>query len=156
MEIRTVGVIGAGVMGVGVAQNLAQTGHQAILVDISDEVLDRAREEIRKNLRFQGMFQKGVKTEPADTVLGRIQLTQNLEDLSAVDFVVENVPEKWEIKIKGARPAKRRMPVGELHVGGFKGTSWASGARLPASPHGTLPQQGSSQLPGGALSPPKV
>lgn len=98
MDIRTVGVIGAGVMGVGVAQNLAQTGHQAILVDISDEVLGRAREEIRKNLRFQGMFQKGVKSEPADTILGRIQFTQNLEDLSDVDFVVENVPEKWDIK----------------------------------------------------------
>ena len=101
MEIRTVGVIGAGVMGVGVAQNLAQTGHQAILVDISDEVLGKAREEIRKNLRFQGMFQKGgAKPEPADTVLGRIQLTTRLEDLSEVDFVVENVPEKWEIKSK--------------------------------------------------------
>jgi 3-hydroxybutyryl-CoA dehydrogenase len=102
MEIRTVGVIGAGVMGVGVAQNLAQTGHQAVLVDISDEVLGRAREEIRKSLRFQGMFQKGAqkgeKSEPADTVLGRIQLTTRLEDLSEVDFVVENVPEKWEIK----------------------------------------------------------
>ena len=98
MDIRTVGVIGAGVMGVGVAQNLAQTGHQAILVDISDEILDRAREEIRKNLRFLGMFQKGVKSEPADTVLGRIRFTQDLEDLSEVDFVVENVPEKWEIK----------------------------------------------------------
>jgi len=102
MEIRTVGVIGAGVMGVGVAQNLAQTGHQAVVVDISDEVLGRAREEIRKSLRFQGMFQKGAqkgdKAEPADTVLGRIRLTTRLEDLSEVDFVVENVPEKWEIK----------------------------------------------------------
>jgi 3-hydroxybutyryl-CoA dehydrogenase len=99
MEISTVGVIGAGVMGVGVAQNLAQTGHQAILVDISDEVLGRARDEIRKNLRFQGMFQKGgAKPEPADTVLGRIRFTTQLEDLSDVDFVVENVPEKWDIK----------------------------------------------------------
>jgi 3-hydroxybutyryl-CoA dehydrogenase len=98
MEIRTVGVIGAGVMGVGVAQNLAQTGHQAVLVDISDEVLDRAREEIRKSVRFQGMFQKGAKTEPADAILGRIQFTTRLEDLSEVDFVVENVPEKWDIK----------------------------------------------------------
>src|SRR3712207_4329572 len=52
MEIRTVGVVGAGVMGSGVGQNLAQTGHQVVLVDISDEILDRAREEIRKNLRF--------------------------------------------------------------------------------------------------------
>ncbi len=104
MEIRTVGVIGAGVMGAGVAQYLAQTGHQAVVVDISDEVLGRAREEIRKSLRFQGMFQKGAqkgeKSEPADTVLGRIQLTTRLEDLSEVDFVVENVPEKWEIKSK--------------------------------------------------------
>ena len=103
MDIRTVGVIGAGVMGVGVAQNLAQTGHQAILVDISDEVLGKARDEIRKNLRFRGMFQKGApaqgdKAEPADTVLGRIVFTTRLEDLSEVDFVVENVPEKWEIK----------------------------------------------------------
>lgn len=98
MEIRTVGVIGAGVMGVGVAQNLAQTGHQAIMVDVSEEILGRASDEIRKSLRFQGMFQKGTKSEPADTVLGRIRLTTRLEDLSEVDFVVENVPEKWEIK----------------------------------------------------------
>jgi 3-hydroxybutyryl-CoA dehydrogenase len=101
MEIRTVGVVGAGVMGVGVAQNLAQTGHQAVLVDISEEILGRARDEIRKSLRFQGMFQKGApgaKAEPADTVLGRIHFTTRLEDLSGTDFVVENVPEKWEIK----------------------------------------------------------
>jgi 3-hydroxybutyryl-CoA dehydrogenase len=98
MEIRKVGVIGAGVMGAGVAQNLAQTGHEVILVDISDEVLGRAREEIRKSLRFQGMFQKGMKAEPAETVLGRIRCTTRLEDLGEVDFVVENVPEKWEIK----------------------------------------------------------
>ena len=98
MEIRTVGVIGAGVMGVGVGQNLAQTGHQAILVDISEEILGRARDEIRKNLRFQGMFQKGASKEGPDAVLGRITFTTDLEALGDVDFVVENVPEKWEIK----------------------------------------------------------
>jgi 3-hydroxybutyryl-CoA dehydrogenase len=103
MEIRTVGVVGAGVMGSGVGQNLAQTGHQVVLVDISDEILDHAREEIRKSLRFQGMFQKGTqgaRPESADTILGRIRFTQSLDDLSGVDFVVENVPEKWEIKSK--------------------------------------------------------
>ncbi|HSG38110.1 MAG TPA: 3-hydroxyacyl-CoA dehydrogenase NAD-binding domain-containing protein, partial [Thermoanaerobaculia bacterium] len=63
MEIKKVGVIGAGVMGVGVGQNLAQTGHEAVLVDISDSILEQAKGEIRKNLRFQGMFQKGAKTE---------------------------------------------------------------------------------------------
>jgi len=42
MEIQTVGVIGAGVMGTGVAQNLAQTGHSVILIDISADILERA------------------------------------------------------------------------------------------------------------------
>jgi 3-hydroxybutyryl-CoA dehydrogenase len=100
MEIRKVGVIGAGVIGMGVGQSLAQAGLPVVLVDVSDEVLTRVRAEIRSNLRFQGMFQKGAKPESADVVLGRIHFTTNLEDLSDVDFVVENVPEKWEIKSK--------------------------------------------------------
>jgi len=103
MEIKKVGVIGAGVMGVGVGQSLAQSGMEAVLVDVSEEVLERAKAEIRKNLRFAGMFQKGVAAkegarEDAATVLGRIRFTTRLEDLADVDFVVENVPEKWEIK----------------------------------------------------------
>ena len=98
MEIRKVGVIGAGVMGVGVGQSLAQNGMEAVLVDVSEEVLDRAKAEIRKNLRFQGMFQKDAKKEDPAAVLGRIHFTTLLEDLGDVDFVVENVPEKWEIK----------------------------------------------------------
>jgi 3-hydroxybutyryl-CoA dehydrogenase len=99
MEIRVVGVIGAGVMGVGVGQNLAQTGHQVVLIDVAEDVLAHAREEIRKSLRFQGMFQKGAKpTESADTVLGRIQFTTDFGALSEADFVVENTTEKWDIK----------------------------------------------------------
>lgn len=98
MEIRKVGVVGAGVMGVGVGQNLAQTGHEAVLVDVSQEILERAREEIRKNLRFQGMFQKAAKKEDPAAVLGRLTFTTDLEALGDVDLVVENVPEKWEIK----------------------------------------------------------
>jgi 3-hydroxybutyryl-CoA dehydrogenase len=98
MEIRVVGVIGAGVMGIGLGQNLAQTGHRVVLVDISEQVLDNARGEIRKNLRFQGMFQKGAKSEPADAVLGRITFTTDYGALAESDFVVENATEKWDIK----------------------------------------------------------
>jgi 3-hydroxybutyryl-CoA dehydrogenase len=98
MEIKKVGVIGAGVMGIGVGQSLAQGGMEAVLVDVSDAVLEHARGEIKKNLRFQGMFQKDAKKESSDAVLGRIRYTTLLEELNDVDFVVENVPEKWEIK----------------------------------------------------------
>jgi 3-hydroxybutyryl-CoA dehydrogenase len=98
MEIKTVGVVGAGVMGVGLGQDLAQTGHQVILVDISGAVLEKARAEIRKNLRFQGMFQKAAKKEDPEAVLGRIRFSTDYEALDDVDFLVENATEKWEVK----------------------------------------------------------
>ncbi|MEH2262945.1 3-hydroxyacyl-CoA dehydrogenase family protein [Nostoc sp.] len=98
MNIQTVGVVGAGVMGVGIAQNLAQTGHQVILVDISEDILDKAKHEIRNNIRFQGFFKKRDSTETPDNVLNKIEFSTNYKFLEKVDFVVENVTEKWDIK----------------------------------------------------------
>ncbi len=97
MEIQKIGVIGAGVMGVGVAQALAQTGHQVVLIDISDEVLGRSEQEIRNNLRFQGLFSKE-RAEDPEKVLGQIAFTTDYQMLGDVDFVVENVVEKWDVK----------------------------------------------------------
>jgi len=98
MNIQTVGVVGAGVMGIGVSQNLAQTGHQVILLDVSDQILDHARQEIRNNIRFQGFFQKGEKTDSPDEVLQRIKFTTNYQFLESAEFVIENTTEKWNIK----------------------------------------------------------
>ncbi|MDQ2693793.1 MAG: 3-hydroxyacyl-CoA dehydrogenase NAD-binding domain-containing protein [Pseudomonadota bacterium] len=96
MSIETVGVIGAGVMGGGVAQSLAQTGHRVILVDILDAVLERARGAIRDGVRLQGLFKKAA-ADP-DAVLHRIAFTTDYGRLQDADFVVENVVEKWEVK----------------------------------------------------------
>ncbi|MBN3876730.1 MULTISPECIES: 3-hydroxyacyl-CoA dehydrogenase family protein [unclassified Nostoc] len=98
MNIQTVGVVGAGVMGIGVAQNLAQTGHQVILVDISENTLDKAKHEIRNNIRFQGFFKKTDKTGTPDSILDKIEFSTNYKMLENSDFVVENVTEKWDIK----------------------------------------------------------
>jgi 3-hydroxybutyryl-CoA dehydrogenase len=97
MKIQVVGVIGAGVMGVGVSQALAQTGHDVILIDISEEILERAQQEIKNNLRFHLMLNKNSAESP-DTILQRINLTTDYKYLSAAEFVVENATEKWEIK----------------------------------------------------------
>lgn len=97
MEFTTVGVVGAGVMGVGVAQNLAQRGHQVVLVDISDEVLDNARRELRNSLRAYALFNKGSGVDPA-AVFEKIEFTTDYELLAKADFVVENVTEDWGIK----------------------------------------------------------
>lgn len=98
MNINLVGVVGAGVMGRGLAQNLAQTGHQVILLDISEEILEQAEEEIKKNIRFQSFLQKNTKEEKPDEILRRIRFSLDYQLLKDSKFVVENVTEKWEVK----------------------------------------------------------
>ena len=98
MSIRFVGVIGAGVMGRGVAQDLAQTGHNAIVVDVSENILASAQNEIRQNLRFQSLFKKKQGAGSSADVLERITFTTDYDSLRNVDFVIENATEKFEIK----------------------------------------------------------
>jgi 3-hydroxybutyryl-CoA dehydrogenase len=97
-KIERVGVIGAGVMGIGVTQNLVQTRHRVILVDVSDSVLEKAKAEIQNNLRFARMFDKSLGQESPNEALARITLTTSYDLLKEVDFVVENVTEKWQVK----------------------------------------------------------
>jgi 3-hydroxybutyryl-CoA dehydrogenase len=98
MNIQVVGVVGAGVMGIGVSQNLAQTGYQVILVDISEAILESAQQEIKKNIRFQTLFNKEKKVGSPDEILKKITFSTNYKLLDSADFVVENVTEKWDIK----------------------------------------------------------
>jgi 3-hydroxybutyryl-CoA dehydrogenase len=93
-----IGVIGAGVMGVGVAQDLAQHGRQVVLIDLDDDRLARARQEIRANLRLQGLLGRQTTGEGSAVVLARIAFTTAYDGLSDADFVIENVIEKWPVK----------------------------------------------------------
>lgn len=96
--MKTIGVIGAGVMGRGVAQSFAQAGHKVILVDISEEVLDTAAEEIYNQIRMLMLFKKVEGLEPPEIILERIHRTTSLEELREADIIVENVNEQWEVK----------------------------------------------------------
>lgn len=98
MNIQVVGVVGAGVMGIGVSQNLAQTGYQVIIVDISEAILENAQQEIKKNIRLQSLFNKERKVGSPDDILKKITFSTNYKLLDSADFVVENVTEKWDIK----------------------------------------------------------
>lgn len=96
MEFKTVGVVGAGVMGRGVAQNLAQTGHSVVLVDIADDILESARAEIKNSVRGTALM-RGERVD-VDEILGRISFTRAPSDLASSEFVVENTTEDWEVK----------------------------------------------------------
>jgi len=93
LEIRTVGVVGAGVMGIGVAQCLAQSEYVALLVDLNDEILERARRQIKENLRLQALFEKGMAPN-SKAVLGRITFSSDCRILEKADFLIENVTDK--------------------------------------------------------------
>ncbi len=98
-EQQTVGVIGAGVMGTGVAQNLVQFGFRVVLIDLSNDVLEKARNDIRNSVRFQAFMNKDKsKAQDPDEVIERIQFDTAYDPLREAFFVVENVSEKWAAK----------------------------------------------------------
>lgn len=97
MNIQKVGVIGAGTMGNGIAHVFAQFGFDVILVDVSQEVLDRALATIQKNMGRQ--VKKGILSEEdQQAALRRIHPTIHMEDLRDADFAVEAVVENRAVK----------------------------------------------------------
>jgi 3-hydroxybutyryl-CoA dehydrogenase len=97
MNIRTVGIVGAGTMGNGIAQVFAQAGFTVRLVDVAQPLLDRARGSIEKSLNK--FVDKGKLTAgDRDAALGRLTTTTTLDKLATVDYVVEAIVENAEAK----------------------------------------------------------
>jgi 3-hydroxybutyryl-CoA dehydrogenase len=98
MSIGTIGVIGAGQMGSGIAQVAAQAGIDVIMNDVSPELTRKGLGAIGRNL--DRMIQRGrFKPEDRERIFERIRSSNNLEDLARADFIIEAVVENEEIKI---------------------------------------------------------
>lgn len=93
-----VGVVGAGTMGIGGAHAFALAGFDVVLVDNSSRALERARAEIAGNARMYGLLDKRIAAVPPDEIVARIKFADDIKALSNVDFVLENVTEKWSVK----------------------------------------------------------
>jgi 3-hydroxybutyryl-CoA dehydrogenase len=90
------GVVGAGVMGIGVAQDFAAAGHEVVLVDTEERILDEARAAITRNCRLSRLM--GGPALDADEILARITTAVGLAALDKTEILVENVTEDWDIK----------------------------------------------------------
>ncbi|WP_280442547.1 3-hydroxyacyl-CoA dehydrogenase family protein [Nocardia brasiliensis] len=94
--MKSLGVIGAGVMGSGLAQDLAAHGFSVVLVDRSQEQLDRAADEVLRYYRTGRLF--GHDTEKYGDLTQRVTYTTDLADVGAAEFVIENITENWALK----------------------------------------------------------
>ena len=99
MAIQSVGIVGAGQMGNGIAHVFALAGYDVLLNDISEESLAKAVETITKNLDRQVSREK-ITAEARDGALARIKTTATLTDLGQTDLVIEAATEREEIKQK--------------------------------------------------------
>ncbi|MEM0233010.1 MAG: 3-hydroxyacyl-CoA dehydrogenase [Candidatus Nezhaarchaeales archaeon] len=99
-RIKKVAVIGAGVMGHGIAQVLATSGYQVALVDISQELLQKAIEKIKWSLS-KFVEKKRLRPQDADDALARIKPTTSYEEAAKdIDLAIECVPENMNLKKK--------------------------------------------------------
>jgi 3-hydroxybutyryl-CoA dehydrogenase len=97
--ITTVGVVGAGTMGNGIAQTFAQCGFQVVLQDVAEPALQKARATIEKSLAK--FVEKGKLSAPdRDATLARLATTSDLGAMSTADFIVEAATERVDLKLK--------------------------------------------------------
>jgi 3-hydroxybutyryl-CoA dehydrogenase len=130
-SFQTVGVIGAGTMGHGIAQVLVKHGRSVTLCDVSDAVLARAAERISKGLGRD--VEKGRMTaEEKEKALGRLRITTELSALATVEMVIEAVVERFEAKAEVFRALEAGPLGGRPEVLFASNTSSISITRLAA------------------------
>lgn len=99
MEIKTLGIVGAGQMGSGIAQVAAACGLSVVMNDIRDEFVERGFSTIEKSLGRM-VKKKKITEEDLKGILGKIEGSTSLEDMIRADFVVEAATENEALKLK--------------------------------------------------------
>jgi len=99
MEVRTVGVVGAGQMGSGIAQVAAQAGYRVLLRDVEDRLVRKALEHIGRQLDRAVEKQK-LAAGDKPQILSRIETTTRLEPYEGADVVIEAIPERLDLKLE--------------------------------------------------------
>src|SRR5258708_23680140 len=100
MEVKTIGVIGAGTMGRGVAYAAALGGYRTILEDVMPETLAKGTAWIRQSLD-EGVQRGKVEADARDAALALLETSSSVEDVCReADFLIEAVPEEMELKLE--------------------------------------------------------
>jgi 3-hydroxybutyryl-CoA dehydrogenase len=97
-DVRTVGVIGCGLMGSGISEVVARAGQTAVVLETTDELVERGRQRIETST-LRAVERGRLDAEERTAVLGRISLTTDVLDLADVDLVIEAATEDHDTKV---------------------------------------------------------
>lgn len=100
MTAKVIAVVGAGVMGSDVALDFASHDYRVILMDLTDEILEKARGNIKRSYSFVKMMKKDFFSSPLDEILSRITFVTDYDRFGRADIVIENITENFEAKKK--------------------------------------------------------
>ncbi len=131
-----IGVLGAGVMGSGIAQVTATAGYTTVCYDIAPDALERGREHVttgRYGLE-RGVERGKLTPERAAAALARLRFTGSFEEAAATDLVIEAVPEQLDLKIQVFRDLDRAAPDDAILASNTSGFSIAALATATERP----------------------
>ena len=97
-DVRTVGIIGCGLMGSGIAEVVARAGQNAVVLETSDELVERGRQRIETST-LRAVERNRLDAQEREAVLGRVSLTTDVQDLADVDLVIEAATEDHDTKV---------------------------------------------------------
>ena len=97
-DVRTVGIIGCGLMGSGIAETVARAGQTVVFLEASEELVERGRNRIETST-LRAVERGRLETAERDTLLGRISGTTDVHELADVDLVIEAATEDHGTKV---------------------------------------------------------
>lgn len=137
MDIKTVGIAGAGTMGNGIAQVTAQAGFNVILCDTNKNQLEKALASVTRG--YGKLLEKGKITEnEKNAALKRIQCSTSLADFKTADLVIEAINEKFEVKKAFLEQINKIVPDHALYASNTSSISITALASVYKKPEQTV------------------
>jgi len=134
VEIKRIGVLGAGTMGSGIAQVAAENGFDVVVRDIEESLVQKGMASIQKNLDKAVSKEKKTREE-ADKIINRIKGTVEIKDIADVDLVIEAAIENMEIKKKIYQELDETCKAEAIFASNTSGLSITEMASATSRPH---------------------